>query len=314
MAVISASRKTDIPTYFSEWFLNCLEKGEFYIKNNPYDPRAVTHITFNKEDIDCIVFWTKNPGPMLSKIEKLNEFEIPYYFQFTITGYDEELEPNIPDRFTLIEQFRKLSKLTNGRVIWRYDPIIINDKYTFNRHLMEFSYIAEALEDFTDRCVISFVDLYSHLGNQFKDINEIQSNRQDFINFCKELAYFANVYNMQLFTCAEDLAFEDIGIKRGSCIDKELIEKFCGYEIKVNKDKGQRTACLCAESIDVGRYNTCKNGCLYCYAGKNPSDINKNFSKYNSNSTILCDEIKPTDIITEKKLKSLRRYSELSIF
>ena len=316
MAIISASRKTDIPTYFSKWFLNCLEKQEFYIRNNPYNKNAVTHITFNKEDIDCIVFWTKNPMPMFNELDRLNNMGYPYYFQFTLTGYGEELEGNIPEKSVLIDAFQKLSNLTNKKVIWRYDPIIIDFSHNMDWHLGEFTNIASNLDGYTNRCVISFVDLYKHLNN-YKDINTIiddYESKQNFINFCKELVRIAHLHNMEIFTCAEELV--DIGIERGACIDKDYIEKIVGYELSVNKDKGQRSACLCAESIDIGKYDTCNNRCKYCYACKDRDNIIKNFSLYDPNSLFLCDKLNELDVITEKKLQSLRKYNseQLTLF
>lgn len=319
MSILSASRKTDIPTYFSDWFLNRLEAKEFYIRNNPHDPSIVTKLTFNKEDIDCIVFWTKNPIPMLNKLDRLNATQIPYYFQFTITGYGKNLEKNIPNDISmLINAFKEISKKSSGNVVWRYDPIVIDNTHTMNWHLSAFSYIAEALEGYTERCVISFVDLYKHIspnlikaGLNVSDINDIKSsNNKDFFDFCFRLSEIAHSFNIKVFTCAEELVLSDVGINRGSCIDKELIEKIIGYEINASKDKGQRSTCLCAESIDIGKYDTCKNGCLYCYACKNPNDVDKNFKMYDPNSLLLCDVINSYDIIKEKQLHSLRAYDQ----
>lgn len=314
MAIISASRKTDIPTYFSEWFLNRMEAGEFFVRNNPYNPHAVTHLTFAKEDIDCIVFWTKNPLPMMSKLDRLNSLGYNYYFQYTITNYGAQLEAGLPPKEKLRRAFIELSEKTNGRVVWRYDPIVIDDNYTFADHLNGFKKIATELKGYTDRCVISFVDLYQFVEKSLTDLGintlDVEGTRtkyaRHFTDFCKSVSEIAGENGMKVFTCAEDIVLSNVGIERGSCIDKDLIEKIVGYKIKAGKDKGQRSACLCAESVDIGKYDTCKNGCRYCYACRNKGDVDKNFAAYDPNSIMLCDKLTGEDVITEKRLQSLR--------
>lgn len=310
MAIISASRKTDIPTYFSDWFLNRLDAREFFVRNNPYKPNAVTHITFDKDDIDCIVFWTKNPIPMLDKLDRLNAMGYPYYFQFTLTGYGKDYERGLPDKKLLVDAFKKLSEKANGNVVWRYDPIIVDKKHDMGWHLDTFFSIAQALNGYTNRCVISFVDLYQFVTQSLGNVDDLKAlrakNPLKFKNFCQELGDVARQFGMEVFTCAEEIILDDVGIKRGSCIDKELIEKIVGYKIKAGKDKGQRSACLCAESIDIGTYDTCRNGCRYCYACKNPDALKKHLRMYFPTSPILCDALRDTDVVTEKVLHSLR--------
>lgn len=313
MAIISASRKTDIPACYSDWFLNRLEKKDFCLRNNPYKPEAVSWVHFyQKEDIDCIVFWTKNPIPMMSKLNRLDGYK--YYFQFTLTGYGRHIEAGLPDKDELIDAFRELSLKTGGNVVWRYDPIIIDDTHTFNWHIETFTKIAGRLNGFTDRCVISFIDLYSFVEKNLKnagistfDVNDVQKNfTGQFLDFCKRISDISQLNGMTVYTCAEKITLANAGIEHGSCIDKNLIEKIVGYKIKAGKDKGQRSACLCAESIDIGAYDTCRNGCRYCYACKNPDAFKKRVRMYSSTSPILCDCLRDTDVVIEKVLRSLK--------
>lgn len=317
MAILSVSRKTDIPAYFSEWFFNRLNAGEIMYRSNPYKPDAVTRAMFNKRDIDCIVFWTKNPAPMLDGLHRIDGYK--YYFQFTLTGYGSDIEPALNDKNKLVETFRELSKATDKHVVWRYDPIVFTKDLTMEWHLKSFARLANSLAGFTDRCVISFVDMYGFVEKNMRNNNLVQTphNREQLLSFCRELSNIANQNGMNVFTCAEAAALEETGIQHGSCIDKDLIEKIVGYPIKSHKDKGQREACLCAESVDVGKYDTCGNGCKYCYACKDLNKVRKNLALYDPDSPILCDTIEPSDVITEKRLKTLRtdrEYEQLSLF
>lgn len=309
MAILSASRKTDIPTYFSEWFLNRLDAGEIYTRNNPYNPNTVQRVTFNRKDIDCIVFWTKNPIPMLSKLDRLQGYT--YYFQFTLTGYGKDIESNLPPKAYLIQAFKELSYMTDKRVIWRYDPIVFTCKYSPDWHLTTFEKLAEALSTFSDRCVISFMDEYAfvkrHMAERYTTPEHLTP--ENLTQFCRRLAEIANSWGFDVYTCAEAIDFEKegINIKHGSCIDKDYIEQLVGYPIGAKKDKGQRAACGCVESVDVGKYNTCLNKCAYCYASTDKSMVQENLKLYDATSPILCDRIDVSmDIITERPLKSLR--------
>lgn len=325
MAILSVSRKTDIPTFFSEWFFNRLDAGEVLYRSNPYNPNAVTRAIFRKQDIDCIVFWTKNPIPMLKNLNRLDGYQ--YYFQFTLTGYDETIEPALNNKNKLIDAFKELSRATDifttidniptlqHRVVWRYDPIVFTKDHTMEWHLKTFADIAKSLAGYTDRCVISFVDMYGFVEKNMQ-ITQTQYNHEQLINFCCELNNIANQNGMAVFTCAEEISLEETGIQHGSCIDKNLIEKIIGNSIRTHKDKGQRAACGCVESVDVGKYDTCGNGCKYCYACKNLNNVKTNLTQYDPNSPILCDMIKPTDIITDKRLLSLKiePTEQLSLF
>ena len=158
--IISASRRTDIPNYYSEWFYNRIKEGFLYVRN-PMNFHQVSEIRITPDLVDCIVFWTKNPLPMMDRLEELKAY--PYYFQFTLTGYGNDVEINLPDKKTsIIPAFRELAgRIGREKVIWRYDPIFFTGRYTVQYHLKAFRNIAEALSGYTEKCVISFLDIYS---------------------------------------------------------------------------------------------------------------------------------------------------------
>ena len=319
MAIISASRRTDIPTYFSDWLLNRLENGSVMVRN-PYNPSQVSEIPLNKNLIDCIVLWTKNPIPMIPKLNRLNAIGIPYYFQYTLTAYGRDMEENLPDKYTLTKAFKELCEKGNGHVIWRYDPIMFNEKYTPEFHLGEFERLASSLCGYTEKCVISFVDSYSHNKNEINEAGVDRITKKDLTDFCKKLSYIADSFGMKIGTCAEVVDLEECGIEHNKCVDPKYIEEIIGVPIKAKKDGTQRESCGCIESIDIGSYNTCLNGCKYCYACKNRNVLMKNFSRYDPDSPLLCDSLSGNESISKRRISSLKDYkkqekeSQLSFF
>ncbi len=303
--ILSVSRRTDIPNYYSDWFIARIKEGFLYVRN-PMNAHQVSKIDLSPELIDCIVFWTKNPANMIEKLEDLRNYM--YYFQFTLTGYGKDVEPNLPNkREELIPTFKRLSeKIGKERVIWRYDPIMVSKRYTINYHLKAFEEIASSLADYTENVVISFVDLYSKTQRNTKELDIRQITNEEMIEVAGEMARIASTHNLIIGTCAEQINLQKVGISHGSCIDKKLIERLLGCKLIVEKDKNQREECGCFESIEVGAYNTCLNGCKYCYANLNDSKVEDNVKLYNQNSPLLCGSISSDDRITERKVKSMK--------
>lgn len=303
--ILSVSRRTDIPNYYSEWFFNRVKEGYLYVRN-PINAHQISKIVLSPNIVDCIVFWTKNPENMLPRLDELKKYN--YYFQFTLTGYGRDIEPGIPNkRKHLISVFHDLSKhIGRERVIWRYDPILINETYTIAYHLKAFKAIAEKLNGYTDKVVISFVDLYAKTKRNTEKLNIICPSKGDMCKIAVEMAQIAATNHMTIESCAEHMDLQECGVKHGTCIDKDLIQNIIGYEIVGNKDKNQREECGCFESVEVGTYNTCKNGCRYCYANYSYDRVSANICTYNVDSPLLCGVVNENDVITERKVKSLR--------
>ena len=280
---------------------------------NPMNAHQVSRIDLSPEVVDCIVFWTKNPDNMLERLNELKDYQ--YYFQFTLTGYGKDVEPGLPDkREVLIPTFQKLSeKVGAQRVIWRYDPILLTPRYTLDYHLKAFEEIARSLAGCTQKVVISFVDMYAKTqrnaaGLQIKSLSE-----QDMIELAEQIVAIAERYGMEVESCAEVIDLQNVGIKHGSCIDKRLIEEIIGYKLIVSKDKNQRSECGCYESVETGSYNTCKNGCRYCYANFNDVRVRESVTAYDVDSPLLCGHVGPEDKITDRKVKSLKD-NQISLF
>ena len=272
--IISASRRTDIPAFYSQWFIDCVKRGNVTVKN-PFNSNQMKVISLLPDDVDAIVFWTRNPLPMISFCSELTAMGYAYIFLITITGYPKWLEPHSPDLSFAIETFKKISQLIGShRVIWRYDPILFSRELTFTYHLDTFSYIANALKSYTQKVIISIMELYAKVVKRLKPLHEKgiivrpfdNFENDEMLYFFKNLAHIAVHCGIYIQSCCSPLY--SFGIPNKACIDAELLQAISGNEIKYTKDLYQRKTCLCTKSIDIGTYNTCKYGCLYCYANR----------------------------------------------
>ena len=214
----------------------------------------------------------------------------------------------------IIPAFKRLSdKIGKEKVIWRYDPILLNSKYTKEYHYENFEKLAKILCDYTEKCTISFLDFYAKTERNMKGEMIMPFTATDYDELAKNLSEIAHSYNLKIDTCAEMIDLDKYGIEHAHCIDADLIERISNNKFKLSKDKNQRKECGCVESIDIGAYNTCRNGCKYCYANFNQQQVNANFSIHNPVSPFLFGEIDPLkDKITERKMKSLKIISDTS--
>jgi hypothetical protein len=299
--IISASRRTDIPAFYSPWFLNRLKQG-FVLVRNPFNQKLVYKVSLKNEVLDCIVFWTKNPDKMLPLLQDLDAFGVPYYFLFTVTSYGQEFENNLPPKNRIIETFKRLSDLIGKeKVIWRYDPVLFTDKIDFDHHKRSFEFLAKYFQGYTDKCIISFIDMYKKCEKNLKGFNMVDITDDILIKTSEAIRRIAEMYNMAVETCAEKIDLSHIGIKKGKCVDDILISRITGNRIILGKDPYQRKECKCVESIDIGAYNTCLNICLYCYANYNRSTVKKNVALHNPESPLLIGALDGTEQIVERK-------------
>jgi hypothetical protein len=263
--IISASRRTDIPAFFGEWFMDRIREKKVLVKN-PRNPSVVSEISLNPEQVQCIVFWTKNAKNFIQHLGEIERAGHRYYFQYTLNSYGNDIEKNL-DAKSAMEAFIALSKLIGKeKVICRYDPLIINDKYTVEYHVKKFKELCEKLGGFTEKCVISFIDSYRFLSNAFKDNNITELTDVQIQELSGSLSSTAKEYGIPLSTCCERIDLSPYNIARNKCVDDELINKLFGLNIAYKKDPGQRRECGCYVSRDIGAYNTCQHGCVYCYA------------------------------------------------
>ncbi len=261
--ILSVSRRTDIPAFYSEWFLQRLKEKVVYIQN-PFNPKNIYSVNLEPHLVDCIVFWTKNPENIINKLKNIEKLGYRYYyFLFTINLY-ETLEINLPPLEKRLNAFKELTAMIGSeRMIWRYDPIIISSDYTESYHVNTFHRIAEKLSGFTNTCKTSFLTHYKKIKRRMPDeIREVEMREK--VKLFGTLQNIADSYNINLELCSEEIiGFEDTNV---GCINKELIEHIFSYKLNLKKDKNQRSNCKCIESVDIGAYNTCNHQCFYCYA------------------------------------------------
>ena len=310
--ILSVSRRTDIPSYYSEWFFNRLKEGDVCVRN-PMNIHRVSRIALNKDVIDGIVFWTKNPKPMMKHLDKLNDYA--FYFQFSLNPYSTDIEKNIPSKKdSIIPTFIDLSNsIGKERVVWRYDPILINKNYSLEYHTKYFTLLCEKLSPYTEKCTISFIDLYRNIAKNLmqRGITSIPNEVQEEIALT--FSQIAKNYGLIIDTCCEGIDLSKYGIGHAACIDVKRLERIGGYKLNLSKDKNQREECGCFERIDIGAYNTCKNGCKYCYANFSNKLVERNFSMHNPNSPLLYGNLEPDDVVSDKNVMS-NRINQISLF
>ena len=295
--IISASRRTDIPAYYGEWFMNRLREN-YVLVRNPFNPAYISRIRLIEKEIDCIVFWTKNPVPFIRWLPRII---VPYYFLFTITGYGRDLEKSIPEKEILVDSFIQLSSICGReRVIWRYDPVILTDNFTIEWHIRNFADLATQLHSYTGKCIFSFLHLYSKCKTSLKDTGSREITDNEKMLLSAEMAKIALSCHIELESCATETELSMFGIRNGSCINKKIIENITGFSLKTCKDKYQRKHCGCIESIDIGAYNTCPGHCLYCYANSGFDRVRRNIEDHDPKSSLLTGKLSGSDQIFDR--------------
>ena len=306
--IISASRRTDIPAFYSRWFINRVREGYCYVPN-PFNPKNIYRVSLTPEDVDVIVFWSKNPRPLIEHLSELNDRGYRYYFLYTLNHYDAQLEPNVPDIEARIKIFQELSlKLGSQKVIWRYDPIIISNHNSVEFHENAFRRIATALSGYTRRIITSPVLYYKKTDRRLAKLERIgftfdreAINKSDIVSLLTCIKTVGERFDMEIQTCAVERDFSSIGVNHGSCIDGRLIHEIWGIDTEIKKDPGQRDACLCVVSKDIGMTDTCLHGCLYCYSTRDNYSARNRHAEHDPDSPILWGEV-PKENNTQLKL------------
>ena len=265
--ILNTGSRTDIPAYFSDWFYKRIEEGYVMVRN-PYYPEQVTRYVLNPSVVDVLVFCTKNPQPMISRLERLSTYDMFWFV--TITPYGREIEPFVPPKDKVIESFRQLSEMTGReKMSWRYDPVFITEKYSVDYHIACFAEMTEKLRGYTGQCVVSFLDLYEKTKRNFREARGVTRDEQE-----------------------------------------RIIEAFAGIaeanELQVPKKKTAREACSCLLGADIGVYNTCGHGCLYCYANYDRKSVEENRKRHDVNSPLLIGHLKETNHVKEAQQKSFK--------
>lgn len=299
--IVNVGGRTDIVNYYSEWLMNRIKDG-FAYSRNPLFQDNVSKISLKPEDVDCLMFCSKNYKPMLKYMKELNN-KYRIICHYTITAYDKDIEPNVPSIDESIKTLIELSKIIGKeKVLWRYDPILLTNKYTIKKHLEIFEYMAKQIAPFVQRCIFSFVEMYKKLEYNMPEI--IPFTQDDKIKILKGIGEISKKYNLYIQTCGTDENNEKYGIHVSGCTTPEILEQANNVKYKSVKTKPMRKGCHCIPSRDIGAYDTCLNGCKYCYANKRPDLAKENVKFHDKNSPLLLGNIRKTDKIKESRLSS----------
>ena len=304
--ILSASRRTDIPAFYSKWLMTRLREG-YVLVPNPRNPHRFSRVRLGPQAVDCIVFWTKDPAPILPKLDEISSMGYPFYFQFTLTPYGRELEPNLPPKRDLIRTFRKLGQMLGPeRIVWRYDPVVLTEQMDIEYHLRCFEKTASLLEGCTRRCIFSFLDLYPGVRRALKGIPVREIREEDMLRIAAGFSEIAQKHGLRLFTCCEPVDLSRYGIDHASCIDASMVENILGFPIRARKDAGQRPGCGCVESVDIGAYDCCPHGCRYCYAVSSPADARKNAAAHDPKAPLLFGTLPEDAVVTEREMPTVK--------
>lgn len=291
--IINTGQRTDIPAFYAPWLSRRLREGSVCVRN-PFDPRQVSRYRLDPEVVDVIGFCTKNPAPMFHCMDQLS----PYgqYWYVTITPYGRDIEPGVPDKHKVLEDFKRLSDMVGvPSVGWRYDPILINGRYTKEYHLKAFRQMAGALEGYTRTVVISFIDLYGKVLRNYPEVREVR--KEDRLELGKELIRIASFHGMTVKPCAEGDELAPYGADCRGCMTIETYEKAIGKRLRVPSRKPAREACACYLACDIGAYDTCMHLCRYCYANSDPARVRENAGRHDPASPFLLGGYRQDDII-----------------
>lgn len=293
--ILFASGRTDIPAFYSNWFINRVKAG-FVDVRNPFNQKLVSRIYFS--DVDLIMFCSKNPLPMINKLDTLN---VPVLFHVTITPYSKDVEPNIPDKRLIIEGVKKLSLVLGiDNVVVRYDPIFLSDKYNVDYHIKAFDKLCKNLNGYVNKIIVSFMDEYKNVRSNKNILKYRAFTREDHKKIGEAFSKSAMDNGMSVQTCFEDEDLTEYGFVKGECLSHELAYILTGKKFKSSNVRKEKK-CECVQMVDIGDYNSCMHMCKYCYANYDEKAVSSNFERHDDNSSLLIGNIQSDDVIKVRK-------------
>ncbi len=298
--IINTGMRTDIPSFYSEWFMNRIRAG-FVLVRNPYRPDWVTRYELSPDVVDCLAFCTKNPEPMLKYLGELSCFR--QYWFVTITPYGKEIEPNVTSKEKVMGDLIRLSGVLGKDCVgWRYDPIFISDTYTVDRHIGEFEQMCKTLSGYTNDCVISFIDLYEKVKHNFTEVRTV--SQQERITIGKAFAQIGKRYGINIKACGEGSELAAYGVDCTGCMTKQTFEAAISSRLNIPNKKPQRGECACVLGTDIGEYDTCGNFCRYCYANYDHDNVRRNMKLHDPESPLLVGRLQDGEVVHQAKQES----------
>ncbi len=296
--IINSGSRTDIPAYYNDWFYNRI-KEEYVLVRNPYYPKKVTKYRLHPDVVDVLSFCTKNPSPMLERLEELHRFN--QYWFVTINPYGKEIEPGVPSCDEVIRSTKALSKKIGPKAVgWRYDPIFISEDYSIDFHISHFEEMARELSGSVHQCVISYIDLYEKTKRNFPEVRAVTREEQHTLT--KAIAEIAKAYHIPVRTCCEGRDLAQYGVDVSGCLTQAVLEEAIGQPLNVpGSVRSPREACDCLLGNDIGMYNTCPHGCVYCYANYDMAIVRRNAMAHDPLSPLLIGGLEEGDQVSEAK-------------
>ena len=309
--IITVGGRTDIVNYYTPWLLNRLSEGYAYSRN-PFARENVYKLSLKPEDVDCLLFCSKNYQPILKHIGDIDE-KYNILCNYTITAYSKDIEPKVPSINQSIKTLKRLSDIVgSNKILWRYDPILLTEKYTVEKHLETFEYMAEKISPLIYRCIFSFVDMYKKVEENMPEI--IPITNEDKMKLLKGIGEISERYNLYTQSCATNESYEKYGIHAAGCTTREILEQAHNVVYKNVKGTGIRQNCHCIPSRAIGAYNSCLSECKYCYANRKP-DMPKNVIKlHDEKSPLLLGHLKEDDNLIETKVMSYIEPKQTTLF
>ena len=299
--IINTGGRTDTVQYYAEWLMRCFSEG-YVLSRNPLFTNKVTRYELTPDKVDCVVFCSKNYKPVIPRLHEITD-RFNTYFHYTITAYGKEIEPGVPPIEESMETLIELSKLVGRqRIAWRYDPVLLTKEYTIQRHLETFERMANVLSPHIDRCIFSFVEMYKKLAINMPELIPLTEEDKDAL--AHGLGAIADRYGISIQTCGTNGDFTKYGIHTSGCMTLDILGQANGIVFKNLKHKGMRQGCHCIESRDIGAYDTCLNGCKYCYANTKPQKAQENYRLHDAASPLLLGHVKQEDTIIQGAQKS----------
>ena len=298
--IINTGQRTDIPAFYPKWLANRF-KEQIVCVRNPFNPEMVSRYRLSPETVDVIGFCSKNPAPFFEYMDIIRDYG--QYWFVTITPYGRDIEPNVPDKHKILEDFKTLSKMVGVNCIgWRYDPILVTDRYTTEYHLKAFEQMAASLSGYTNTVVISFIDLYEKVKRNFPEARAVSRQDQHFLG--KEMIEIARDYGMVVKPCGEGQFLAEYGADCSGCMTIATYEKAIGQRLIVPNKKPARKECACYLSGDIGAYDSCGHLCRYCYANNGIEAVKRNMKLHDPKSPFLIGNYREGDIIHDVKMES----------
>jgi hypothetical protein len=302
--ILNTGGRTDTIQYYTKWLLKRFEE-EYVLSRNPLFPNKVTRYELTPDKVDCVVFCSKNYEPILNDLTGITS-RFNTYFHYTITAYGKDIEPGVPDIEKSMETLKKLSAIVGKkRIAWRYDPVLLTEKYTIQSHLETFERMTKELAPYVDRCIFSFVEMYKKLKTNMPELIPLTDADKEVL--AEGLGAIASKYGLYLQTCGTNGDYSQYGIHSSGCMSLDILGGANGIVFKNLKHKGMREGCHCIESRDIGAYDTCLNGCKYCYANKKPEKAFENYQYHDPDSPLILGHLKETDTVSQGMQKTFQK-------